>query len=187
MKAMTRVRGSETPTSSAATSLSRINRMARPVRLAKRLAMKKNATPVTTIVISASHIVLTVSTDVWALKRLESQFGGVTAVGSCRPASPPVHEEKEFTIAVKATAKASGIPASSGQRSPEPQEQTHEGASDDGDQERHDDRRRRVVIRPYRHRERSDTHERAVAQRDLSRRARKEREPQQDNRHGGAN
>src|ERR1700722_8247649 len=47
MKAMTRVRGNEIPTSSAATSLSRMRRMARPVRLAERMAMKEKATPAT--------------------------------------------------------------------------------------------------------------------------------------------
>src|SRR5665213_2190738 len=116
MNAITRARGSETPTSSAATSLSRTKRIARPVRLAKRLAMKKNATAVTTIVMSASHIVLTRSIDVWALKKLVSQCGGVTAVGSWRPASPPVHDVNELTIAVKATAKASVMPARYGPR-----------------------------------------------------------------------
>src|ERR1035441_8023269 len=43
MKATTLARGKEIPTSSAATSLSRMSRMERPVRLANRLATTKKA------------------------------------------------------------------------------------------------------------------------------------------------
>src|ERR1700677_4784923 len=98
MKAITLARESETPTNSAATSLSRTNRIERPRRLAKRLARKKKAIPVTTIVMSARHIELTVSTHAQKEKKTACQCGGLTAVGSCRPASPPVQEVKELMM-----------------------------------------------------------------------------------------
>ena len=68
MKATTLARGSETPDSSAATSFSRTRRIARPVRLRKRFAMKKKASPVATIAMSASHMLVGVRLDVDELK-----------------------------------------------------------------------------------------------------------------------
>ena len=80
------------PTSSAATSLSRTRRMARPVRLWNRLAIRKNATPAATIETSASHMLVIRRVDVPGLNRSVSHRGGVSADGRLRPKSPPVHD-----------------------------------------------------------------------------------------------
>src|SRR5579863_3162558 len=111
MKAITRVRGNEIPTSSAATSLSRMSRMARPVRLANRFAMKKKAMPATTMVTSAMYRVVVVRGAVPGWKKSINHRGAVSSVGSCNPESPPVQELKELKMKMKATAKASVIPA----------------------------------------------------------------------------